>query len=135
MSCKTPILRAVFDSPTVQAVDADGIINLPEVTSNTECATSTGGTITLRTPGTYEIHLNVTAVATAAGAVEVQMFRNGTAVPGAHAIGTAAAVGDNVPLSFTGLATIECCGSESISFHAVTATSIRVANATIEEVN
>lgn len=135
MACKTPIFRAIFDSPTVQAVDADGIINLPEVTSNSKCATATGGTITLRNPGTYEVHFNVTAVATAAGPVEIQMFRNGTAVPGAHTIGTAAAVGDNVSLSFTALATIECCGSESLSFHAVTATSIRVANATLEQVN
>ena len=134
MSCKTPIIRAVFDSPTVQAVDALGIINLPEVTTNECCSNPvTGGVITLRTNGTYEIHFNCSLVATAAGPVEVQMYRNGSPVPGAHALGTAAAIGDNVNIAFTALASVDCC-STTIDFRAIDATSVRVANATIEEV-
>lgn len=133
MSCKTAILRAVFDSATVQEVAAGGVINLPEVTSNTRCATATGGTISIREPGDYEVAFNATLVATAVGPVEVQMYRNGSPVPGAHAIGQAAAVGDNVPLAFNGVITVECCGNESISFRAVTASTVRIANAVVEE--
>lgn len=125
----------MFDSPTVQAVDANGTIDLPEVTSNSRCATENGGTIALREKGTYEVHFNVTAIATAVGPVEIQMYRNGSPVPGAHAIAQAAAVGDNVNMAFTGLVTVECCGSDTISFRAITATSIRVANVTLEKVN
>lgn len=137
MSCKTPILRAVFDSPTVQNVDADGIIQFANVTTN-ECCNNgivNGGTITLRDTGNYEVHFNTTLVATAAGPVEVQMYRNGTPVPGAHALGTAAAVGDNVSLAFTGLVSIDCCCATTIDFRAIDATSVRVANVTLEAVN
>lgn len=135
MSCKTPILRAVFDSPTVQAVDADGIIQFPDVTTNQCCGSPvTGGVIALNQCGDYEVHFNASVVATAAGQIEVQMFKNGTPVPGAHAFGTAAAVGDNVSLSFTGLVSVDCC-EKDITFRPTTATSIRVANVTLEEVN
>ena len=136
MSCKTPILRAVYDSPTAQAVAADGLIQFTSETSNSCCRDWLNqGTITLKQNGTYEIHFNATAVATAAGPVEVQMYRNGTPVPGAHAYGTAAAVGDFVPLSFTALATVDCCCGDTISFRAITATSFNVANVTLEAVN
>lgn len=135
MSCKTPILRALFDSPTVQTVDANGIIQLPDVTSNECCSDQvTGGSIMLRNKGTYEVHFNCTLVGTAAGAVEVQMYRNGSPIPGAHALGTATAVGDNVPLSFTALTTVDCC-AQTIDFRCIDATTVRVANVTIERVD
>lgn len=136
MSCKTPILRARFDDPTVQAVAANGVIMLPNVTSNTECADVDSGIVTLRKHGTYEVHFNATLVATSAtDNVEVQMYRDGTPVPGAHAIATAGAVGNNIPMSFTALVTTECCGSEAIDFRSITASSVRIANVTIEAVN
>lgn len=134
MSCKAKIARAVFDSPTVQAVGAGGVINLPEVTKNTRCITVTGGAMTVRNGGTYNAHVNVTAVATAAGAQEFQLYRNGTPVPGAHAIATAAAVGDNVAVAFSTPITVECCGSTTIDVRSATATSIRIADLTLEQV-
>lgn len=133
--CKTAILRALFDNPTVQTVEAGGIIQLPDVTSNECCqAPVTGGVVSIRRDGTYEVHFNATLVATVAGPVEVQMYRNGTPVPGAHALGTAAAVGDNVPLSFTALTTVDCCCAQSIDFRCIDATTVRVANVTLEAV-
>lgn len=136
MSCKTPILRAVFDNPTVQTVDAGGVIQLPDVTTNECCsAPVNGGLVTIRKNGTYEIHFNCTLVATAAGPVEVQMYRNGAAVPGAHALGTAAAIGDNVSLAFTALVSVDCCCSTTFDFRCIDATSVRVANLTLEGVN
>lgn len=46
--------------------------------------------------GVYEVLANFTYVATVAGVQETQMFRNGNAVPGAHALDTVATVGDDV---------------------------------------
>lgn len=137
MSCKTPIFRAVFDSTTVQNVAADGLIQFPNVTSN-ECCNENqvnAGTITLTTNGTYEIHFNASLVATAAGTQEVQMYRNGSPVPGAHAIATAAAIGDTVALGFTALVTVNCCCGDTISFRCPTATSVRIANVTFETIH
>lgn len=136
MSCKTPILRAVFDNPTAQTVAADGLIQLPNVTTN-ECCSSpvNGGTITIRQAGTYEVHFNATVEATATGTQEIQMYRNGSPVPGAHGLETAAAVGDFANIAFTGLITVDCCCGDTISFRCPTATSIRVANVTLEAVN
>lgn len=134
MSCKAKIARAVFDSPTVQAVDAGGVINLPEVTKNTRCVNVTGGAMAVRNGGTYNVHANITAVATAAGVLEFQLYRNGTPVPGAHALVTAAAVGDNVSVAFFTPLTVECCGSTTIDLRSATATTIRVANITLEQV-
>lgn len=135
MSCNTPILRAVFDSATVQAVAANGIINMPDVTSTGTCNTSASGVITLRRAGTYIVHFNATTVATAAGAQEIQMLRNGTPVPGAHALETSAAVGDNASLAFTALVSVSNGSATTLSFRSVPATSIRVANVTIEMVD
>lgn len=136
MSCKTPILRAVYDSPTAQTVASDGLIQFTSETSNSCCRDWLNqGTITLKQNGTYEIHFNATAVATAAGTIEVQMYRNGNVVPGAHAYGTAAAIGDFVPMAFTGLCTVDCCCGDTISFRAINATSFNVANVTLEAVN
>lgn len=134
MSCNTPIMRTVFDSATVQEVAAGGVINMPEVTSNSSCLTSSGGTASIRKQDDYNVSANVTAVATAIGPVEIQLYRNGSPVPGAHAIGQAAAVGDNVPLSFSTPITVECCGTETLTLRAITATTVRIANMVIEGV-
>lgn len=133
MSCKV-IAHAVFDSATVQTVAAGGVVNLPEVTKNTRCVTVTGGAMAVRGGGTYNVHVNVTATATAAGAQEFQLYRNGTPVPGAHAIATAAAVGDNVAVAFDAPISVECCGSTTIDLRSATATSIRIASITLEQV-
>lgn len=136
MSCKTPIFRGVFDSATVQTVAADGLILFNSTTSN-ECCQNwyNEGTITIRQNGTYEIHFNATVAATVAGTQEIQMYRNGNPVPGAHGLETAAAVGDFANIAFTGLVTVDCCCGDTISFRCPEATSIRVANVTLEAVN
>lgn len=135
MSCKTPILRAVFDSTTLQAVAANGVINLPEVVSNSCCATASGGTINLREKGTYEIHWNVTVSAAAAGTENIQLFANGNPVPGSHALATAAAVGNLIPMAATGVTTVDCCGNTALTLRSVPATNIRVANVTLFKID
>lgn len=135
MACNTPILRGVFDSTTLQAVAANGLINFTDFTSNAQCNTGTGSTITLRNPGTYIVHFNATVSATAAGAQEIQMLRNGSPVAGAHAIETAAAAGDLASMAFTALVTVTNGTPTTIGFRATNAMNIRVANVTIEEVH
>lgn len=135
MSCNTPIIRTVFDSTTLQTVAANGIINMPDVTSNRECLSANGGVITIRTPGNYIVHFNATISATAAGAQEIQMLRNGSPVPGAHAIETAAAVGDLASVAFAFPITVTKGTTTTISFRAANAMSIRIANVVVEQVN
>lgn len=135
MSCKIPSLRAVFDSPTLQSVAAGGVISLPNVTSNTKCLTASDGTIAIRNPGTYKVSWNVTATANAAGPVEVQLYRDGSPVPGSHAAATAAAAGNLVPMSASALVTVECCGSEALALRMATAAGVRIANVAIEKID
>lgn len=133
MSCNTPILRGVFDSTTLQAVAADGLIQFPDVTSNRQCNTINGGTVTLRNPGTYLVIINVTTSATAAGSQEIQLVRNSSVVPGAHAIETAAAVGDFTSMAFAALVTVSKCDATTLGVRAISATDIRIADIIVYE--
>lgn len=134
MSCKTPIFRAVYDSPTLQAVDADGTIVFADATSNTGCISQNNGTISIRQAGNYKFSFNVTFQPTAAGPVEVQLYRNGSPVPGAHAIDVAAAAADNVSLAASAVASVECCNTDTFSLRVVQAGNVRIANIIIEGV-
>lgn len=134
MSCNTPILRGVFDSTTLQAVAAQANIQFAEFTSNSQCNSGTGGVITLRNPGTYIVHFNATISATAAGAQEVQLVRNGSLVPGAHAIETAAAAGDLASVAFATPITVTSGNATTLSIRSLNAMNIRIANIAIEEV-
>lgn len=120
------LTRGTFDSPTVQAVLANGVIPVSSFTTNTNCIKNDNGTITVRHGGTYKVSVNVTTIATAAGVEEIQLYRNGTPVPGAHAQGTAAAVGDAVPMSFSTLITVEDCGQTTLTVQSTPATSVRI---------
>lgn len=136
MSCNKTIARAVFDSATLQAVTANGVINLPEVTTSSNCGvTVSGGVFTVRKGGTYAVSVNVTTSAAAAGTEEVQLYVNGTPQPGAHALATAGAAADLTPMAFHDLVTVECCGTTTLDIRSLPATNIRVAMVTIEEVN
>lgn len=133
MSCNTPIFRAVFDSATLQNVAANGIINLPEVTTTSaNCVNASGGVVTIRKPGTYMVHVNVTVSAAAAGAQEIQLLRNGTPVAGAHALETAAAAADLASMAFAVPITVPQGSSTTLAIRTVPAANIRVANMSLE---
>lgn len=129
--CQVPAARAVYDSPSAQAVAAGGLVNLPEVTVDTNCMGVTGGTVRIQAGGDYTVDFNATAVATAAGPVEVVMYRDGAPVSGARSAGTAAAVGDLVPLAFSTIVSVDCCAPTQLTFRATQATSFTVANALV----
>ena len=134
MGCKT-IARFTYDSATVEDAPANLPIPLPNETISTKCISSDGATISIRRPGAYLVLANFTFVATAAGAIESQMFRNGNAVLGMHAISTAAAAGDNVSQAYAQPITVgQNTGEVSINFKPVQDTSVRVASVTIIKV-
>lgn len=133
MACNNKLARGTFDSATVAAVGANGILPATSFTTNTKCIENDNGVITIRGGGTYEVMVNVTTIATAIGVEEVQLYRNGTPIPGAHAQGTAAAVGDAVPMSFSTPVTVECCGATTLTVRSTPATSLRIYQINIME--
>lgn len=91
--------------------------------------------ITINRCGVYEILANFTYTATVAGVQETQMFRNGNAVPGAHALDTVATVGDNVSQAFHAIVTVpKNAPTATLNFKSANATSIRVANVIVVKV-
>lgn len=105
MGVKT-IGRFVYDSSTPAVVSANGNVPLPTSTVSNNCISCDGSNITINRCGVYEILANFTYTATVAGVQETQMFRNGNAVPGAHALDTVATVGDNVSQAFHAIVTV-----------------------------
>lgn len=70
-----------------------------------------------------------------AGVQETQMFRNGNAVPGAHALDTVATVGDNVSQAFHAIVTVpKNAPTATLNFKSANATSVRVANVIVVKV-
>lgn len=69
------------------------------------------------------------------GVQETQMFRNGNAVPGAHALDTVATVGDNVSQAFHAIVTVpKNAPTATLNFKSANATSVRVANVIVVKV-
>lgn len=132
MGCKT-VGRFVFDSPTTVAVNANGNVPVPNSTVTNDCIECDGTNITINRCGLYLVLVNLTHAATAAGSVETQLFRNGMAIPGAHAIDITAAAG-NVSQAYNALITVPRGGSTVINVRAITATSIRIANVLVVKV-
>lgn len=67
-----------------------------------------GNTITLNDEGYYLINANVTAAATAAGALTVTLYQDGAAVSGAVSTVTATAAGDYVVITVGPIARVRC---------------------------
>lgn len=69
------------------------------------------------------------------GIEEAKMFRNGNAVPGAHALDTVATVGDNVSQAFHAIVTVpKNAPTATLNFKSANATSVRVANVIVVKV-
>ena len=104
-------------------------------TVSNNCISCDGSNITINRCGVYEVLANFTYVATVAGVQETQMFRNGNAVPGAHALDTVATVGDNVSQAFHAIVTVpKNAPTATLNFESANATSVRVANVIVVKV-
>jgi len=75
--------------------------------------TLSGNGITLSGTGYYSADVSVTVNATVAGSIGIQLYKDGSAIPGASAIGTAAEAGNAVNLSIVALLKNVCCESLS----------------------
>jgi len=141
MSCKK-IARGVFDSPTPAGVMQNGALPLVSFTTTTRCIANQNGEVTIENGGDYTVAVNVTLEALAAGVHEVQLYRNGSPVPGAHALETVAAVGDMASFAFDAPITVGCCGDTILTTRLLApapaaagdpAANVRVHAMTIEE--
>ena len=112
MSCKSAIYTA---NTGAQAVAVGGTISLGSIIRRFGCGVNLNGNgIVIDREGYYDVAASVTVAATAAGAVTVTLLRDGVAVPGATATGTAAAAGDSVNLSIDALVRqAGCCAGGS----------------------
>lgn len=134
MGIKT-IGRFVYDSTTATAIAANGAIPLPASTVSTRCVSCDGYNININKSGVYQIIGNFTFSAAAAGPIETQMYRNGNAVAGAHALSTAAAASDFASQTVSTIITVPCnAPTATINFKALDATSVRVANVIVIKV-
>lgn len=129
MSCGIKA-RYNYDSENLVPIAAGTSLQFASGTSTSSCISCDGTNIIFKKPGTYTVMFNATLVASAEGTNEVQLYRNGVAVPGAHAVASAVASGDYMPISFNSLITVPCTGT-SISFQALDATQERIASAII----
>lgn len=73
-----------------------------------------GGTIVTCGQGYFDCEISLTLLPTTAGTITAQLFKDGVAVPGAFASGTAAAAGNSVPLSINALIRNAGCANNSI---------------------
>ena len=72
-----------------------------------------GGSILCCGSGYYDVEVSANLVATAEGEISVQLYQNGTAVPGTLKTVTAAAAGDYVDIPITALVRNCGCGCNS----------------------
>nr|DAU35900.1 MAG TPA: hypothetical protein [Caudoviricetes sp.] len=135
MGIKT-IGRFVYDTAPATSIAANGNVPIPTSTVSTPCVSCDGSNITISRSGVYEILANFTFTAAAAtSTIETQMYRNGNALPGAHAITTNAAIGDNVSQAMSTIITVpKNAPTATINFKALVATNVRVANVIVVKV-
>lgn len=119
---------------TAQNVAVNGLINPGTVIRRFGCNLMlSGSSINTNGCGYYDVNASFVIAPTAAGNVTVSMFKDGVAVPGATASGTAAAANDAVNLSISALVREYCpCGDSSSNLTFVlTGTAASVTNTAI----
>lgn len=133
MGMKT-IGRFVYDSTTLNTIEENGSIPLPTSTISTNCMTTDGTNITINAPGVYEIDSNFTSTATAAGSLEIQLYRNGNPIPGAHCVNTLTTAGDYISQDINGIITVPCNAPATVNFKFISGGQVRIANVIITKV-
>ena len=113
MSCKSAIYIALT---TPAAVAAGGTIPLGTIIRRFgRCLALEGNGIGINESGYYDVAASITVLPTAAGVITATLLKDGVAVPGGTASGTAAAAGDPVNLSIASLIRqMGCCNGQSV---------------------
>lgn len=123
------LYKRALSSNTWKKIAAGDTIPVPNSTVSNKCVSCDGKNITINNSGLYQIVANFTFAATAEGPIETQMYRNGNALPAAHAIDTGAAASNLVSQAFSALVTVPCNAPQAtINVKALSATSVRIAN-------
>ena len=128
MSCKSCLYAA---NTNTQAVAVNGVISFGNVVRRFGNNVGiSGGNVIMNGAGYYDIDTNITFADTAAGTATIQLYANGTAIPGALAqitTGTANAVHS---ISIPAVVRNTCC-ADNIITAVVTGVAISVTNAAI----
>lgn len=134
MGCKT-IGRFVYDSATAQGIAEGGNVTYADSTTSNGCVQGAGqGVVRVLRPGLYNVFFNATVEATAAGDVALQLYHDGTPVPGASGAVTLAAAGDLASVSFATPVTVRCCADDALFVRADADASVTVALLVVEKV-
>ena len=105
-------IYTVMTTPT--AVDVGGVLPLGSTYHRFgQNIFQNGDSISVRGEGYYEVNASITVVATAAGTISVTLYRDGVPVPGAVAVETKGAAGDDANLSITAMIRNQCCRESS----------------------
>ena len=128
MGCKT-IGRFVYDNATTASVAAGGNVPFSSTTVSNKCIQCDGQNITIERPGVYSIMVNITTEAPGTKDNEIQLYRNGMAIPGAHAIDTVAAASNSTSCALNAIITVPANAPlVTLNVRTVNATAIRIAN-------
>lgn len=113
MSCNSAIYTALT---TPSVVAEGGTIPIGTLIRRYgRCLCVEGNGIAIGDSGYYDVDVSITVLPTAAGAITATLQKDGVAVPGATATGTAAAAGDAVNLSISSLIRqFGCCAGQSV---------------------
>ena len=99
-----------------QEVNENGNINLGTILRRFGCNFGLAGTgLSIAGQGYYKIDASFTLVPTAEGDIQIAMYKDEIAVPGASAVETAAAAGDTVNLSFSAIVKEGCPCNDVLS--------------------
>ena len=115
-----------------QSIADGGTINFGNVIRKYGCLSISGGNVSTNCDGYYDIDVNLTVSGTAAGTANVQVYSNGTALPGAIA---------TVPTTATSVTSVciptvirqKCCVPCNITV-IVSGTSVNITNSSIRVV-
>jgi len=85
MSCKMALYGANTASQSIVA--AGTVINFDAIVRRFGCGLGlSGGNVTIKGSGYYDLDVNLSILPTAAGVATIQIFKDGVAIPGAQAV-------------------------------------------------
>ena len=127
MSCKSALYAANLNNQTLSSGDT---ISFGSIVRRFGCNTNlSGGNVVVNGTGYYDIDTNFDFAPTAAGTVTIELYKNGTKIPGAEATWSVAA-DVNYHISIPAIIR-EACWCESVITAIITGADSVVTNAAI----
>lgn len=115
---------AIYTVNSNAAIAANGTVPFGSIIRRFgQCVNLDGSDITVCGQGYYDVECSVTLLPVAAGNIGIQLYADGSPVPGANAQGVGAA-GSPLNLFISSLVRQKCCGATSLSLRLVTPTGV-----------